>query len=63
MLCGFSLAYVAAGIVTALAFVLFGAARIVPSSLTAGTRILIFPGAFALWPYILFRWMKARASR
>lgn len=57
------LAYMAAGILTALAFVCFGAAQVVPASFTFGARILLAPGAFALWPYILFRWLKARASR
>ena len=50
-------AYVAVGILTALAFVLWGAERIVPSTLTPGARLLLIPGAFALWPYILFRWL------
>jgi hypothetical protein len=53
------LAYVAAGLLTALAFALFGASRVVPSSFTPGARILLIPGAFALWPYILVRWLKA----
>jgi hypothetical protein len=26
--------------------------------MTAGARILIFPGAAALWPYVLLRWLK-----
>ena len=35
-----------------------------PQGLTAehipvGARILIFPGAAALWPYVLIRWLKA----
>lgn len=63
MLCGLFLVYVMAGILTALAFVLFGVAHVVPSSFTPGARILLVPGAFALWPYILFRWLKACANR
>jgi hypothetical protein len=63
MLCGLFLSYLAAGILTALAFALFGAPRVVPSSFTPGARILLIPGAFALWPYILFRWLKARTNQ
>ncbi len=59
MLYGLFLVYVAAGLLTALAFAFFGAPRLVPSSFTPGARILLIPGAFALWPYILFRWLKA----
>jgi hypothetical protein len=63
MLCGLFLAYLAAGILTALPFALFGAAQVVPASFTPGARVLLVPGAFALWPYVLFRWLKARARR
>lgn len=59
MLLGLFLIYVAAGFLTALAFVFYGASRLVPSSFTPGARILFIPGAFALWPYIVFRWLKA----
>jgi hypothetical protein len=59
MLYGLFLIYVVAGILTAVAFALIGAQRVMPSSFTPGTRILLIPGAFALWPYILFRWLKA----
>lgn len=60
MLLGLLIAYMMAGILTALAFVSFGAPRVVPFSFSPGARILLLPGAFALWPYILFRWLKAR---
>ena len=63
MLCGLFLVYGTGGILTALCFVLFGAARVVPADFTPGARILLIPGAFALWPYILFRWLKAFAGR
>jgi hypothetical protein len=54
--------YVAAGIVTALAFVSVGISQVShpPLPATLGARILLLPGAFALWPYILVRWWKAR---
>lgn len=56
------IAYAAAGAVTALAFVSFGISRVLPhpTLVTVGARLLILPGAMALWPYILIRWHKAR---
>ena len=55
--------YAAVGVVTALAFVSMGLAQVVhpPMPATVGARILLLPGAFALWPYILIRWCKARS--
>jgi hypothetical protein len=26
---------------------------------TLGARIMLFPGAAALWPYVLIRWLKS----
>jgi hypothetical protein len=54
-------AYIAAGIVTALIFVLFGVSRVPPrpASVTSGARILLFPGAVALWPLVVVRWLGA----
>jgi hypothetical protein len=54
--------YAAAGLAVAAAFVVFGVSRVLPepAPVTAGARILIFPGAVALWPYVLVRWLKAR---
>jgi len=51
--------YAAAGIATALAFVVFGITRVQPAPVSLGARILILPGAAALWPYVLVRWLKA----
>ena len=55
--------YAAAGVATALAFVSVGLAQVLhpPMPATLGARILLLPGAFALWPYILIRWWKARS--
>ena len=53
--------YAAIGVVTAIAFALFGVTRVQPASVSAGARILILPGAMALWPYVLLRWLKAKA--
>jgi hypothetical protein len=57
--------YAAAGSVTALAFVSFGIAQVLqpPMPATLGARVLLLPGSFALWPYILIRWWKARSRR
>ena len=56
--------YVIAGLCTAAAFVTCGVTHILgaPISMTAGARILIFPGAAALWPYVLLRWLKIGRS-
>jgi hypothetical protein len=53
--------YAAAGIAVAVAFVAFGVTRVlpVPVPVSAGARLLIFPGAAALWPYVLVRWLKS----
>jgi hypothetical protein len=51
--------YAAIGVVTALAFAAFGATRVQPAPVSLGARILILPGAVALWPYVLLRWLKA----
>jgi hypothetical protein len=29
---------------------------------TLGARILLLPGAIALWPYIVLRWRRARSG-
>ena len=57
--------YVAAGAVTALGFVAFGIAHVLPHPMpvTLGARILLLPGAVALWPYVAVRWWQARGHR
>ena len=54
--------YAAIGAVTALAFVSFGVTRVQPAAMSLPARILILPGAAALWPYVLARWIKARSK-
>jgi hypothetical protein len=57
-------AYAIAGIVIALGFVVFGLSRVLPhASITPGARVLLLPGAVALWPFVLGRWIKHRRSR
>jgi hypothetical protein len=53
--------YAAIGAVTAVAFALFGVTRVQGAAVSPGARILILPGAMALWPYVLLRWLKAKA--
>jgi hypothetical protein len=57
--------YAAAGLLTAVAFVTFGVGRVLPepAPVTAGARILLIPGAAALWPYVLGRWIAASHRR
>jgi len=45
----------------AAAFVAFGVTRVLQEHLpvTVGARILLFPGAAVLWPYVLARWLKS----
>jgi hypothetical protein len=53
--------YAATGVAVAGAFVVLGVARVLPepAPVTVGARILIFPGAAALWPYVLVRWLTS----
>ena len=55
--------YVVLGALTALAFVTFGIGRVLPvgTPVTLGARVLLWPGAALLWPYVLLRWAKGRA--
>ena len=55
-------AYAAAGLVTAVAFAAFGVTQVQPAPMTLGARLLILPGAAALWPYVLLRWLRARSA-
>jgi hypothetical protein len=66
MALGYGLAaYAAAGVCIAAAFVTFGVTRAFaePTSATIGARVLIFPGAAALWPYVLYRWLTSGRRR
>ena len=56
--------YGIAGLVFAIAFVVAGAKRIDSQAIGSGTgfRALIFPGAAALWPLLLRRWISRTAE-
>ena len=55
-------AYLAIGAIVALVFVIFGVTQVQPMPVTVGARILLWPGAFLLWPYVAARWLKSRRS-
>jgi hypothetical protein len=54
--------YAVIGAVTAAGFVTLGVTQVQPASVSIGARLLILPGAVALWPYVLARWIKARTA-
>lgn len=56
-------AYLAVGVIVALAFVIAGVTKVQPIPVTLGARIVLWPGAFLLWPYVTIRWLKSRARR
>ncbi len=55
-----ALAYAGVGVIFAIPFVLVGAGRIDSAAKdgTRGFRVLVFPGAAALWPLLLMRWVR-----
>jgi hypothetical protein len=55
--------YAGLGVLTALAFVAVGVTQVQPLPVTGPARLLLFPGAFALWPLVLKRWLKLRTAR
>jgi hypothetical protein len=57
-------AYAAAGILFAVAFITAGVQRIDPAArgTGAGFRLLILPGAAALWPLLLRRWLEGASK-
>ncbi len=59
-LVGLGGAYLLFGMLFGIAFVLRGAGRIDPGAREAGWgfRLLILPGAAALWPILLRRWLR-----
>jgi hypothetical protein len=56
------LLYLAIGLVVAIPFATAGIGQVLPgpTSFTPGARLLLVPGAAALWPYVLLRWIGAR---
>jgi hypothetical protein len=55
--------YLVIGLAFALAFVTRGVAAIDPAarSMPRLARLLIMPGAVALWPLMLWKWLKQKA--
>jgi hypothetical protein len=58
-------AYAAIGLVAALALAAFGVTRLLPhpAPVSIGARILLIPGATALWPYLILRWARSERGR
>jgi hypothetical protein len=56
------LAYAALGVLFAIAFVTAGVSRVDPvaKGSSIGFRLMILPGAAALWPLLLWRWISKR---
>ena len=42
---------------------MFGVTAVQTAPVTLGARILLLPGATALWPLVLSRWLKSRRPR
>ncbi len=55
--------YAAIGLVTGVAFVIFGVTRVQNAPATVGARILFLPGAVSLGPIVLSRWLTSRSIR
>jgi hypothetical protein len=60
ILFGVLVACVAIGLIAGLAFVAAGVVRMQTAPVTIGARILLLPGATALWPLVLARWFSTR---
>ena len=60
ILFGALVVYLAVGLLTAIAFVTSGVTRVQSAPVTIGARILLIPGAVALWPLIMSRWLARR---
>lgn len=56
--------YAGAGVCVGAAFVIIGVTRVlpVPATVTIPARLLLFPGAVALWPVVLRRWLQVARS-
>jgi hypothetical protein len=57
---GLPVLYLATGLLVAIGFVIFGVTAVQSAPVSVGARILLVPGATALWPVVLSRWLKAR---
>lgn len=57
--------YAAIGAVFAVAFVIFGVARVDARARSAPWtfRLAILPGSAALWPWLLVRWIGGKPAR
>lgn len=54
--------YVGAGVLFVVPFLVFGAARVDPTTTGSswGFRLVVIPGIAALWPLLGWRWLRHR---
>ena len=59
------IAYAACGFLAAVAFVTVGVTQVLPqpAPVSIGARLMLLPGAFALWPLVLLRWLGGGGRR
>jgi hypothetical protein len=62
ILAGAVVFYLLAGFLVGLAFVIVGVVRVQAAPVTVGARILLLPGAAALWPLVLSRWLTVSGA-
>jgi hypothetical protein len=62
ILLGAFVVYLAVGLLIAIAFVTSGVTRVQSAPVTIGARILLLPGAIALWPLVISRWLASGRS-
>jgi len=60
ILFGALILYGAAGAAIGLAFIVSGVTKVQPMPVSLPARVLLLPGAIALWPLVLARWRKLR---
>jgi len=66
VLLGYGLAlYAGVGLCVAAVFVTTGVDRVLgyPASFSVPARVVLMPGAVALWPYVLWRWLNTGLRR
>ena len=58
-------AYLSVGSAVAVSFVIFEIGRGDPRAIGAPRtfRVLVLPGCIALWPFVLYRWMRSGSAR
>lgn len=57
--------YVLVGLIVAAVFLSIGVQSVLPPSatMTRPARMMLLPGVVALWPYVLYRWLRPPARK